>query len=61
MDVLYQYIETPLFVAENQYDEEQIFGELGVPLPNAKDPASIAALVPYFKYYVRPHAICRCV
>ena len=24
MDVLYQYIETPLFVLENQYDEEQV-------------------------------------
>ena len=51
MDVLYQHIETPLFVLENQYDEEQIFGELHVPFPNTKDPESIVKLIPYLKYY----------
>jgi hypothetical protein len=42
---------TPLFVLENQYDEEQIFGELQVPFPNTKDPESIVKLIPYLKYY----------
>ena len=42
---------TPLFVLENQYDEEQIFGELHVPFPNTKDPESIVKLIPYLKYY----------
>ena len=37
---------TPLFVSENQYDEEQIFAELKVPFPSAKDPAGIAKLIP---------------
>jgi hypothetical protein len=33
-------------VSENQYDEEQIFAELKVPLPSAKDPESLIKVIP---------------
>ena len=51
VDVLYRHIKTPLFVLENQYDEEQIFGELGVPAPNG--PQGVVLIAEYLKYFGR--------
>ena len=52
IDVAYKYIKTPLFIAENQFDLEQIFGELKVPKPDNKTtPAEVAKELRYLRYY----------
>jgi hypothetical protein len=43
---LYPFIDTPLHVAENQADSNQIFMELGAPLVNN---ATVAAYIAYFR------------
>jgi len=43
---LYPFIATPLHVAENQADSNQIFMELGAPLVNN---ATVAAYIAYFR------------
>ena len=48
----YKHIKTPLFIAENQFDFEQIFGELKVPKPDNKTtPAEVAKELRYLRYY----------
>jgi hypothetical protein len=49
VDVLYRHIKTLLFVLENQYDNEQIFAELGVPVPDT--PKGVVLIAEYLKYY----------
>ena len=48
----YRFIETPLFIAENQFDYEQLFGELKLPIPSNKTSASdVAKTLRYLRYY----------
>jgi len=48
MDVLYNYLTTPVFVSENQFDEEQILGELGCPRDFKKQ---LPKMAEFFSYY----------
>ena len=47
VDVLYRHIKTLLFVLENQYDKEQIFAELGVPVSDT--PKGVVLIAEYLK------------
>merc|ERR1711998_446848 len=50
--VVYPYIKTPLFVLENQFDYEQIFGELKLPRPSkTMGPISKLEALAYIRYY----------